>query len=157
MIAKILSKVAQSLSAWRLAALLSCDRSRREHDSSTRAMTDTLGEMLKDARARTGLSLRKVEAQTGIRNAHLSQIENGVITKPEMAMLWELAALYELDYSELLRLAGYGAAEPSKRASQRMTVALRAMGSMPPSDQEAVLQFMAELKGKRGDDEPPAS
>ncbi|MEJ7784639.1 MAG: helix-turn-helix transcriptional regulator [Solirubrobacteraceae bacterium] len=113
----------------------------------------TLGQVLKDARTQAGLSLRGVEARTGIHNAHLSQIENNVIIKPEMAMLWELAALYGLQYSELLRLAGHSSAsEPSKRATQRMTVALRALGEMSARDQDEVLQYMADLRKRRASD-----
>lgn len=105
--------------------------------------------MLKSARATAGLSLREVEAQTGIRNAHLSQIENDVITRPEMAMLWELASLYGLDYAEALRRAGYGGgSEPSGRQRQRMSVAMRAMGELSPKDQEEALRYMAQLKEK---------
>ena len=53
---------------------------------------ETLGAVLRDARTRRGLSLRDVERRTGIRNAHLSQIETDTIAKPEMALLWELAS-----------------------------------------------------------------
>ena len=65
-------------------------------------MAEALGDILKKKRIDLGLSLRDVERETGIRNAHLSQIENHTISSPEMAMLWELAALYGLDYAELL-------------------------------------------------------
>ena len=113
-------------------------------------MPRTLGRVLKEARDRQKLSLRDVEKRTGIRNAHLSQIENGTITKPEMAMLWELAALYGLDYAELLRAAGYShGRHASGRERQRMTAALRALGELSPSEQTEALRFMAEIKGKR--------
>ena len=63
--------------------------------------------MLRAARAGRGLSLRDVERRTGIRNAHLSQIETDTIAKPEMAILWDLAALYGVDFARLLALAGH--------------------------------------------------
>lgn len=110
----------------------------------------TLGKTLAEARDKAGLSLRQVEAATGIHNAHLSQIEKAVITKPDMAMLWELSSLYGIDYPRLLRLAGYTSGEPmSGRQRQRMTVALRAMGELSPKDQDDVLQYMADLKRRR--------
>jgi transcriptional regulator with XRE-family HTH domain len=114
-------------------------------------MARTLGQVLKAEREKRGLSLRNVEAATGIRNAHLSQIEGGTIARPEMSMLWELAALYDLDYGKLLRLAGYGGGEqpPSGRTRQRMTVALRAMEELSPSDQTEVLDYMRKLKTRR--------
>jgi transcriptional regulator with XRE-family HTH domain len=115
-------------------------------------MAKLLGDVLKKARLDRDLSLRAVERATGIHNAHLSQLENHTITKPEMAMLWELAALYELDYAELLSLAGYGdAPAPSGRQRQRMSVAMRAMGELTPAEQDQALRYMAELRGQRGD------
>lgn len=115
-------------------------------------MTMDLGTVLKEARVDAGLSLREVEKRTGIRNAHLSQIENGVIVKPELAMLWDLAVLYKLDYAQLLSaMSGEEQAETSGRQRQRMTVALRAMGELSPREQEQALTYMAELKKASGD------
>lgn len=116
-------------------------------------MAKTLGKVLQEARVRKGLSLRQVEAKTGIRNAHLSQIENDKIDQPEMSMLWDLAALYEIDYDRLLRLAGYGRGPAtSGRQRQRMTVALRAMEELSPKDQQEALAFMDQLRQRRRDE-----
>lgn len=110
-------------------------------------MAKTLGEVLKETRVGRGLSLRAVERETGIQNAHLSQLENGTIIKPEMALLWELAALYGLDYTRLLVLAGYGDGEESSgRQRRRMSVAMRAMGDLSPKQQDQALRYMAELR-----------
>ena len=117
---------------------------------SRRMAEESLGAVLRAARAARGLSLRAVERRTGIRNAHLSQIETDTIAKPEMAILWELAALYELDFTRLLALAGHVAGgETSGRQRQRMTVALRALSELSPGDQAEALRFMAELKARR--------
>ena len=113
-------------------------------------MAQTLGQILKDAREKRGLSLRDVQGKTGIHNAHLSQIENDTIAKPDMAMLWELSSLYGLDYTRLLRLAGYAERnETSGRARQRMTAAFRAMEELTPKEQTEALRFMAEIRSKR--------
>jgi transcriptional regulator with XRE-family HTH domain len=110
----------------------------------------SLGETLKAARAAAGLSLRDVERRTGVRSAHLSQIETGTIGRPEMAILWELAATYGVDFGRLLALAGYaGAEDMSARQRQRITVALRAMTELSPADQAEALRFMAQLKARR--------
>ena len=111
----------------------------------------TLGSTLKRARTRAALSLRDVERRTGIKSGHLSQIETGVIAKPDMAILWELALLYELRFPELLQLAGHGSGvESSDRARQRMTVALRALDGLSPGEHAEALAFIAELKARRG-------
>jgi HTH-type transcriptional regulator, competence development regulator len=112
----------------------------------------TLGGVLRAARAQAGMSLREVERRTGLSNAHLSQIETDTIAKPEMSILWELAALYGLDFGRLLTLAGHtGGGETSGRQRQRMTVALRAMSELSPAEQAEALRFMAELKARRAD------
>jgi HTH-type transcriptional regulator, competence development regulator len=114
---------------------------------------ETLGTVLRAARAARGLSLRDVERRTGIRNAHLSQIETDTIAKPEMALLWDLASLYDVDYARLLRLAGHlGTDETSSSQRRRTTVALRALGELSPGEQTEALRFMAELKARRGGD-----
>ena len=110
----------------------------------------SLGETLRAARAAAELSLRDVERRTGVRSAHLSQIETGTIARPEMAILWELAAAYGVDFGELLALAGYAGAEHmSARQRQRITVALRAMTELSPADQAEALRFMAQLRARR--------
>jgi HTH-type transcriptional regulator, competence development regulator len=111
----------------------------------------SLGRTLAGGRARSGLSLRDVERRTGIRSGHLSQIETERIVKPELAMLWDLAALYALDFDELAALAGYaGEQTSSDRQRRRMTVALRAMRELSPAEQTEALRFMAELRARRG-------
>jgi transcriptional regulator with XRE-family HTH domain len=110
---------------------------------------ETLGAALRAARAGRGLSLRDVERRTGIRNAHLSQIETDTIAKPEMAILWDLAALYGVDFARLLALAGHAAGASSSSQRRRVTVALRALGQLSPGDQDEALRFMAELKARR--------
>ena len=119
---------------------------------------DTLGAVLRAARAAHGLSLRDVERRTGIRNAHLSQIETDTIAKPEMAILWDLASLYDVDFGRLLALAGHArGGDASGGRRRRMTVALRALSELSPGDQEEALRFMAKLKARRRDEAPPDS
>jgi transcriptional regulator with XRE-family HTH domain len=112
----------------------------------------TLGETLQRARKAAGLSLRAVERRTGVRSGHLSQIETNTISRPEMAILWSLAATYGIDFSRLAALAGYGGGnDVSARQRQRVTVALRAMSELSPAEQAEALRFMAELKARRDD------
>jgi transcriptional regulator with XRE-family HTH domain len=113
----------------------------------------TLGEVLKGARMEKEMTLREVERETEISNAHLSQVENGTIAQPEMSLLYVLATLYELDYRQLLQLAGHASAdqEGSGRERQRMSVAMRAMGELSAKEQNDVLAFMSELRKSKGD------
>lgn len=67
------------------------------------------GQYLKETRIKLGLSLRRVEALTDgrVRNAFLSQIENGQVALPNIGLLGELAQVYGLDYWNLMWRAGY--------------------------------------------------
>jgi len=106
-----------------------------------------LGDMLAKERQDRGWTLRDVERRTGIHNAHLSQIEKGGIERPAPNILWTLAELYELDYQELLRLAGH-VDRGTPAAAPRSTVgaALRAMGDMSEDDQRQVLDYIERLQ-----------
>lgn len=129
-----------------LVVLAACDHDRMGGSQGA----DTLGSVLKSARTSRGLSLRAVEGRTAIKSGHLSQIETGAIARPDLAILWDLAELYELDFDRLLGLAGVGSpAEPSGLARQRMTVALRALRELGPEEQEDVLSYIAALRARR--------
>ncbi|WP_239124500.1 helix-turn-helix domain-containing protein [Rhizocola hellebori] len=67
-----------------------------------------VGETLRRARQHRGWSLREVERRTGRPNAYLSQVERGVIRQPDPALVWELAQLYELDFTLLAQWLGVG-------------------------------------------------
>ena len=112
-----------------------------------------LSEVLSEARVASGLSLRDVERRIGVRSGHLSQLETGTIVKPEMALLWELAALYDIDFELLLDCAGYAHADDTRGGRRhRMTVALRALGELTPEEQTEALRYMADLKARRRSD-----
>ncbi len=106
-------------------------------------MATELGKRLAAERAALGWSLREVERRTGIHNAHLVQIEKGVIERPDPNILWTLATLYEMDFEELMRLAGHvqdrGASRPV------FSAALRALGELTPDQQRQALEYMARL------------
>lgn len=112
-------------------------------------MATTLGGELKAAREAKGWTLREVERRTGIHNAHISQIETGAIGRPAPNVLWALAQVYELDYLELLRLAGH--VEVAVRATPGAVVgqALRSMGELNPEQQKQVLDYINKVKDTR--------
>lgn len=110
----------------------------------------SLGSVLRRARTDQGLSLRAVEARTGIKSGHLSQIETGAIARPDLAILWDLSELYGLDFDDVLTRSGLGSAGgQSGLARQRMTVALRALRELAPHEQEDVLSYIAALRTRR--------
>ena len=111
---------------------------------------EKLGSVLRKARGAKGMTLREAEKATGINNAHISQVENGTIGKPDLSLLYALSLGYGIDYRGLLSLAGYGPAEQgSDRERQRMSVAMRAMGELTAKEQTEVLGFMADLRKRK--------
>lgn len=114
-------------------------------------MDDGLGARLRAARQAKGWSLREVERRTGIHNAHLAQIETGVIGRPAMHLLHSLAALYGQDYPELLRLAGHVQRAPSNGATAGPALALHGADDLTPEEQQEVAAFLARLRRHRGE------
>jgi transcriptional regulator with XRE-family HTH domain len=108
-----------------------------------------LGELLRKGRDKKRLSLRDVERETGIHNAHLSQIEKGTIERPDPNILWSLSVLYELDFRRLLRLGGHVEKDAGGRKRSLVGTALHALGDLTPTEQQEVLNYMSQLKRKR--------
>ena len=63
----------------------------------------TFADRLRAGRLAAGLTLRDVEAKTGISNATVSQLETGRTANPSARVLWALALAYELEPLALLR------------------------------------------------------
>jgi HTH-type transcriptional regulator, competence development regulator len=112
-----------------------------------------LGDLLAAKRKELGLTLRQVEEQTGIPNAHTSQIESGTIERPAPHMLWDYARVYGLEYSRLMQLAGHWEPGRARVKRKNMVAALRALDELNTDQQNEALDFMAELarrpKGRR--------
>jgi HTH-type transcriptional regulator, competence development regulator len=116
-----------------------------------------LGKVLRDARKAKGLSLRQLEADVGVSNAHLSQLETGVIEKPSMALLFSLSEALDLDYANLLDLAGY--TEPLKRTPGRgkaVGVALAGVDDLSPGEADELRRFADLLRRRRSRPQEPA-
>jgi len=116
-------------------------------------MGTPLGDLLQRERQKRQLTLRDVERKTGIHNAHLSQIEKGAITRPAPNILFTLAALYDLRYVQLMKLAGHFAGNgrnSSRRAVQG--AALHALEELSPKEQRQVLDYMKGIVRERQSD-----
>lgn len=113
----------------------------------------TLQETLKEAREHKKWGLREAARQTGIHNAHLSQIESGGIARPDPNILFTLATAYGLNYDTLLRLAGH--IQPAKVGEHRSpygAVAWKVLSEMDEDEQREVVEFMSKIK-RRGQDD----
>jgi transcriptional regulator with XRE-family HTH domain len=113
-------------------------------------MANRLGAKLAAARKKRGLSLRQVEKRTQIHNAHLSQIEQGTIERPDPNILWTLATIYELDYADLMRLAGHIRRERGGSGRRSLAgAALYALEDLTPEEQQEVIDFMGKVRRSR--------
>ena len=70
------------------------------------------GEYLKRLRKEKGLSLRQVEAEVGISNSYLYQVEAGKKNPPKLDILRKMAVLYGVSLDAVLNAANLG--EPDK-------------------------------------------
>jgi transcriptional regulator with XRE-family HTH domain len=68
---------------------------------NTTTNRELLAKKLKAARAKCKLSLRQVEAFTGVSNAIVSQMENGKIVSCSYDKLSKLCRLYNIDMNTL--------------------------------------------------------
>lgn len=71
----------------------------------------TLGDVLRQGRARAGLSVRGLSEQAGISLGQLSKLENGHVKKVNPAHLAAVAGPLELPISRLYAAAGYTVTE----------------------------------------------
>ncbi len=68
---------------------------------------ETLGAHIQQARERAGLSLRNLEAITGISRPMLNRLEHDQIDHPSPDVLLRLAEALELDSDDLFAFVGY--------------------------------------------------
>ncbi|APG09500.1 transcriptional regulator [Bradyrhizobium japonicum] len=112
----------------------------------------TLGQYLASIREDRDLSQRDVEKATGkvVSNAYLSQIENGLIKKPNPNILHALAELYAVSYEDLMERAGYIAPTRSRSAGQRHgRVATFAEHNLTDEEEAKLVEFLGYLRSRK--------
>jgi|SRR5690242_19257947 transcriptional regulator with XRE-family HTH domain len=99
----------------------------------------TLGAMIRQARERAGLSLRHVEAITGVSRPTLNRLEHDQIDHPTPDLLHRLAEALELDSDDLFAHVGYRSGDKLPSIAPY----LRARYHLPP---RAVAEASAALR-----------
>lgn len=67
----------------------------------------TLGELIKQAREKIGMSQRELSRQSGIDNNTIAKLEKGERKKPNVFALKKLAFILQIDLETILKAAGY--------------------------------------------------
>lgn len=106
---------------------------------------DKLASLLIDARKRSGMTLRSVEAKTGISNAYLSQLENGRIKEPSPVVLHKLSHLYRISYASALQATGYPL---PGRTVANSTLAAR-IGPTSAEEEDALAEYLDFLRSRK--------
>lgn len=107
-----------------------------------------LGSFLASARQYKNLTLRAVEAETGVSNAYLSQLETGKIRSPSPVILRKLSDLYGIPYATVLEIAGYPVPESGKSDASLTALAAR-LGPVSPEEADELADYLQYLRSKR--------
>jgi transcriptional regulator with XRE-family HTH domain len=70
-------------------------------------MTEDMGQAIRAARERRGLSTQAVAEQAAISVGYLSKLEHGRVSTPSPRVLQRVAGVLDVSYWSLMRLAGY--------------------------------------------------
>lgn len=106
---------------------------------------EKLAAILTEGRKRSGLTLRAVEAKTGISNAYLSQLETGKTKEPSPTVLHKLSRLYHVPYASMLLAAGYPL--PGRVDNTNSSLAAR-IGPTSTEEDDALVEFLQFIRTK---------
>jgi transcriptional regulator with XRE-family HTH domain len=98
------------------------------------------------------MSLRQVEEASNkeVSNAYLSQLETGKIQQPSPNVLNTLADIYEIDYIQLMELAGYLSAAKARQSSERHgRIATFAEHNLSQDEEAQLLEYLQFLRTKK--------
>ena len=109
----------------------------------------SLGSDLKKIRSDNRLSLRDVESlakerQLGaeLSSGYLSMLERDEIREPSPRILHALSSIYEVDYIQLMKSAGYMPDDTKSPDGLQAKFAFRGMGRLDPQQQERIQKII---------------
>jgi HTH-type transcriptional regulator, competence development regulator len=115
-----------------------------------------LGSTLKRARTTKSLSLRAVADAAEISAPHLQRLERGEVGDPSPHVLYRLSEQLDLEYGELMRLAGYVVPNTRRRTTARtssgaVSHSLSSDPSLTEAEAAAITDFLAILRRQSTD------
>jgi transcriptional regulator with XRE-family HTH domain len=109
----------------------------------------SVGQELQTARKFKKLSLREVEAATGISNPYLSQLENDKIQKPSPQFLGKLASLYELDFQLVMEAAGYLPKTERNEGPKTISGGMLFSQGLSASEEHQLVDYLSFIRSKK--------
>jgi transcriptional regulator with XRE-family HTH domain len=109
----------------------------------------SLGQELQTARKFKKLSLREVEAATGISNPYLSQLENDKIQKPSPQFLGKLASLYDLDFQIVMEAAGYVSKTNRTEGPKTILGDILFSQNLSASEERQLVDYLSFIRSKK--------
>lgn len=108
-----------------------------------------LGQRLRELREGHDWSLRDVAARAGINHGYLSQLERGEVAEPSPSMLHKIATAYEVEFTVLMRWAGYIEGEGAE-LTPKQALALSYLGDdISDEDLKAVRAVLNAIRAQR--------
>jgi transcriptional regulator with XRE-family HTH domain len=107
-----------------------------------------LGDYIRHRRDVLDMSLRELEAATGIERGSLSRIENGS-RQPSPELLQRIAEALRIDYEDLYAVSGIS--RPEKLPEMDAYLRTRYRGELTATDRKSLERYFDELRAKRGD------
>lgn len=107
------------------------------------------GNYLKSLRLKHGLTLRDVEAKTGVSNAYISQLETGKVKQPSPSNLYKLADLYQVTYEELMEKAGYPVPKATKEPQSKESMAQNRLGKLSSNEEEELIDYLNFIRNRK--------
>jgi len=106
-----------------------------------------LGEELARLRRLKGWTLRDVEQKTNkkVSNSYLYQLENDNVKEPSPNILYELSVVYEAEYGDLMKLAGYVVPKKTRATG---SVAFSAL-NLTEREKQEVMDFIEFMRRKQ--------
>jgi HTH-type transcriptional regulator, competence development regulator len=103
-----------------------------------------LGEKLKKVREMKGRSLAAVAEPAQMSATYLQKLERGEVEEPSPHRLFQLSRELEIDYAELMRLAGYVVPSTSDSEAGQKSVSLLAQALSAEDLSEDEVESLAE-------------
>jgi transcriptional regulator with XRE-family HTH domain len=114
-------------------------------------MPDTaIGALIKKAREAKKWTLRDLEAASGLKSGHISQIETGKIARPGPKVLWKLAGPLDLEYGHALEVADHAGPATGPRRSLA-GAALSVIDDLDATEQDEIMDLMRKFLKRRGE------